>query len=368
MKLVIVTNNYPPVLDGVGDHSFFLSEELKRQGHTVYIICSKKKEIINRGYNNVFSIVEKWNGTGFKIAIKRIKLLQPDFVLLQYVPYGFQRIGLPLRIPLFVRTLSKNGLAVIIHFHEMFVRLNWRLRKIFPVGIIQRFLAFMLCRYATRIITSTSFYKDSLSNFTQKPIEIISIPPNFDTEMTYSTRKLAELSNTITPDKNPVVATFGVRDSSYIVEVFEMLLKQNKQIRFLICGQSDTDQFKAINEFVYFTGYIAAAEVPYFLKTASIFFLPDFADKKNRGGTSRKSGSLAAALFAGIPVVGIKGDNNGKEVQLNPTIFLENYYDKNGIVNRILSILKTPSNERTPYDSTLYWKYISTLYFPGPGK
>ena len=89
--------------------------------------------------------------------------------------YGFQRIG--------CRDDAFSQLQWCCHTttaHEIFVRLTWHLRKIYPAGILQRLIAAGMCLYADRIVTSIEFYRKLRRGFTRKKIEVIPVAPNFD--------------------------------------------------------------------------------------------------------------------------------------------------------------------------------------------
>lgn len=364
MRIAIITNNYPPVLDGVGDHSFYLVKEFRKRGYEVVVICSAHPEIIDAAPDGVYPVVEQWDRRGYKKALEQLVLLKPDWVLLQYVPYGFQRIGLPWYMPFFVRQIHRHGFKLLISFHEIFVRLTWNLWKIFPVGVLQRIIAAFMCRYADRIITSIDFYKKSLSWFTNKSVEVVPIAPNFDTDISYTYQEATAIKQKIAGDKK-IVATYGIRDKQYMLRVFEAILAKAPDVRFLFCGRlQDKEVINRLGSNLYVTGYLSANEVPVYLKAANVFFLPDQVDKKGNGGTSNRSGSLAAALYAGLPVVAIKGDMNNKELEQDGHVTLADYYDIENLSNTIIELAYNNNPVvANPWLETLNWERIAAQYF-----
>ena len=363
MKIAIITNNYPSVLDGVGAHSFYLANEFRKNGHEVFIICSANKEIITAAHPNVYPVVEQWDKNGYNKALQQLSLLKPDWVLLQYVPYGFQRIGLPWRMPFFVRQIHRKGFPLLISFHEIFVRLTWHLRKIYPVGILQRLIAAGMCLYADRIVTSIEFYRKSLSWFTRKKIEVIPVAPNFDTAVSCSAEQVSKVKMHIPKDRK-IVATYGIRDKQYMLHVFEAVLAKDSNIQFLHCGSvKDQEMIDRLGDHLYVTGYLSASEVPVYLKTADVFFLPDPVDRKGNGGTSNRSGSLAAALYVGIPVIAIRGDMNNPELINDSQVVLADYYDIDTLSDTIISVAQRGTAATGKWEKKLNWKTIANQYF-----
>jgi hypothetical protein len=110
--------------DGVGDYTTRLAEELRSQGHESWIIA------INDRHLQLYSGLESNSGNLDRLSsstgwLQRIRTIQkavveyqPDWVSLQYVPYGFHRKGLPFLLP---KRLASLGGEFRWHvmFHEL---------------------------------------------------------------------------------------------------------------------------------------------------------------------------------------------------------------------------------------------------------
>ena len=108
MKIVMIVNNLPPKVDGVGDYTWHLAKELELNDYEVHIICSKNEVFAKKKFHNVYPIVSQWNRKGINLTIKKIQEIQPNFVSLQYVPYGYNKYGLPFTLVFLAKYLSKE--------------------------------------------------------------------------------------------------------------------------------------------------------------------------------------------------------------------------------------------------------------------
>ncbi|MFT3825784.1 MAG: glycosyltransferase family 4 protein [Chitinophagaceae bacterium] len=364
MKIVFIVHNYPPVVDGVGDHTFFQVQALRKLGHKVHVICPAKKEIVEQKHPDTYPIIEKWNSKGYNKALLQTKNLQPDQVIIPYVPYAFNKWGVPVELPFLVYKLRKSGLNVCVNFHEVKIRYTWTSKKSYPIGFIQRLIAYGICYNAERFVTSIEFYRDYLLKYTSKPIAVIPVPPNFDTEISSSEDEVNILRNSIAPRKEKIVATYGVRDANIIVAMFSRVLKELPQTKLLFCGKpKQADVLKELDSNVFITGYLTQKEVLTYLKTADVFYLPDPVDNKGRGGSCNKSGSLAAALVTGLPVVGTRGDLNNQLLLQSKQVILTEGNNPEIAAQEVAVLLKSDrrivENERDDWNHLLSWDTIT---------
>ena len=83
MKITLISPALPPALDGIGDYSAFLSEELARQGHEVTVLTGTDFSPIS-GVR-----IQKWppSDKGIFGVLPLIEADPPDWILLQYNPF-----------------------------------------------------------------------------------------------------------------------------------------------------------------------------------------------------------------------------------------------------------------------------------------
>lgn len=352
MRLIFLCNNYPPVVDGVGDYTSLLAHELCQRGHDVHVICKKDARIMRHTEDgvNVWPVAESWSPGGCKEVFATIKSLRPDYVLLQYVPYGFNKWGIPLLLPAVINRISKQC-RVVLTVHEPYIRLQWWPAKTFVIGQLQRLIIQLLGRKANNVITSIDRYEKLVGKYVKKPIAVIPVPSNI-IPVTMGSDELIVLKNTIAPNGEKIIATFGIRDHVLLVEVIKAVTAKNTHIKVLVTGTiTNKLVYESVKQWVHITGYLPAADIYRYLKTADIFFLPDPIRNGNEGGASNKSGSLAAAFAADLPFVGTCGDMNNQLLQTAPYVYLEPA-DATMLANRLTALL-----QRTPLTgNVVFWE------------
>lgn len=134
MRILFITSSLQPGLDGVGDYTRRLAEELVRQGHAAALLSLHDRHFGTRDsqvdHNNEATQIRilrlsstlAWSERLTKAKVF-IKALKPTHLSLQYVPYGFHAKGLPWRLPYRLKRLSKNHPWHIM-FHELWVGLG----------------------------------------------------------------------------------------------------------------------------------------------------------------------------------------------------------------------------------------------------
>ena len=112
MKILFITNIFPPNICGVGDYTFFLCRQFVQRGDKCVVVCRKddcQRDAVEG--ISVYSVVEKWNKSASKIVLGVIENEKPDIVSLQYVPHGFDAKGLPFGIIPIVHNIHKTGIT-----------------------------------------------------------------------------------------------------------------------------------------------------------------------------------------------------------------------------------------------------------------
>jgi len=155
-------------------------------------------------------------------------------------------------------------------------------------------------------------------NFFSKKISIIPIGPSI-LPIELDENEIKKIKNRIAPDREFVISIFGQgsKKNEFLIPVIKMLNEEGLKTKLLFIGKFpfhsiNTLKKKAeelgVAEFLYFTGYLPSEEVYKHLCASDIFISLENVDKRGRGGISTKSGSLAAAYAAGLPIIGTKGD------------------------------------------------------------
>lgn len=177
MNIVFICGGMEPGKDGVGDYTRKLAAELIQQGHESFLIsmCDKyvKKHREEQQKQEGINIRVLRMGTcekeqyRFQIASKAIKMFNPDWISLQYVPYSFSYKGIPWDFSRRLRQLGANWKWHIM-FHELWVEtggagsIKLRLTGFFQKLIIERML-----NHLSPVVISTSLrlYQERLKNY-----------------------------------------------------------------------------------------------------------------------------------------------------------------------------------------------------------
>lgn len=177
MKILFICPSLEEGSDGVGDYARRMSSEMIRAGHQASIIAlndmhlaAQQQERIqyDRGLairvlrlSSRLSSAERTTMAG-----NFIRLARPDWISLQYVPYGFQKKGLPFGLAGSLRKITA-GIPCHIMFHEMWVgitRLSPLKHKLY--GFFQIRIAKEIVRklHPRIITTSNRLYQLVLEN------------------------------------------------------------------------------------------------------------------------------------------------------------------------------------------------------------
>ncbi|WP_338875060.1 glycosyltransferase family 4 protein [Spirosoma sp. SC4-14] len=360
MKVAILTNNFPPAVDGVGDYSFNLATEFKKNGHDVLVIC-KKNTHLYENQSEVYPFINTWNFQSCLTLNKFLSIHKPDWLFLQYVPNSFSKWAMPIWIPLLLLMCKRYGVKISITFHEVYVRMTYWPIKYWIMAFIQRVICFFLLQIADVIITSIDFYKLLLEKYSRKSIHLIPIGSNI-LPVQVSDEDIIAIRKVIAPKDEDILSTFGIRNHNLLIKVYYEVCKRHPETKLLICGKLQISKelepiYNQIRDNVYETGYLPNAEVYRMLRASDIFFLPDPVTNVFEGGTSNKSTSLAAALLARLPVVGTRGDMNNALLKQTPGVFLEDASQPVQIAERLLSILN--SQQQPEAISQFFYRHLS---------
>ena len=109
MKILFITNNLPPIVDGVGDYTYNIAKQFVEHEHEVYIICRNNPQINTQVQGmTILPIIDKWDRNCYKPIISIIQKKVIDVVSLQYVPHGFHPKGLPFSIIKLTKKIKKR--------------------------------------------------------------------------------------------------------------------------------------------------------------------------------------------------------------------------------------------------------------------
>ncbi|WP_345955130.1 hypothetical protein [Mucilaginibacter sp. PAMB04168] len=126
MKIAFICGCLEPGKDGVGDYTRCLAGQLTRQGNQVMIVALNDQHVpqITRERQeiegNKISILRINTSSSFNQVVEDIKHFDPHWISLQFVPYSFQRKGLPYQLASMLSKLGTHNKWHIM-FHELWV-------------------------------------------------------------------------------------------------------------------------------------------------------------------------------------------------------------------------------------------------------
>lgn len=305
MSILFITNRFPPLVDGVGDYTFNLAKEFVRNGHEVVVVCSQNSRVVEGNHDGmwVYPVVAKWNGSAGKKIVCIAKQHSIDIISLQYVPHGFDKKGLPIGLLFSINKLKKAGFPLLVFCHEVSV-------EYFSGSIKQRLLEYLMKKITKSILKQSDYIATSITHYRymieqlvgKRRIGQIPIASNIPA-IVPSYALLSSLRNRIACAGELVISFFGLRNISTSLEAIKQLQSEGYKLKILFIGKSPESIQKVPPPNSIKTGVLETKEIYKYFLVSDIMILPE----NSLYGASFKSGSLAAAMEAGLPVITAKG-------------------------------------------------------------
>jgi len=174
VKLIFLCGSLEPGKDGVGDYSRRLACELIRKSHEVAIIA-----LNDRVSTSLYDGLQSSNGIEvpvlrlpasmdekerFSYVGDYIRTFGPEWVSLQYVPFSFEKRGLPFSFGKHLKSLGSN-IKWHFMFHELWVGLHgYSSFKLKMLGLMQKVIIKQMLAAINpeSVTTSIGIYKKNL--------------------------------------------------------------------------------------------------------------------------------------------------------------------------------------------------------------
>lgn len=166
MNIAFLTSSLEPGKDGVGDYTRLLAEECVKQGHKCCLLSLNERSLTKIfeskiAVNSVeilllrLPINMSWKQRSTH-AEKLLALFQPDWISLQFVPYGYQDKGIIINLRKQLQPLVKER-QLHIMFHELWIGQNTssKLRERL-VGTVQKFFILQLIKSLQPLVVHTN--------------------------------------------------------------------------------------------------------------------------------------------------------------------------------------------------------------------
>lgn len=379
-SVLIVTPAFPNRRGGVSDYSFLLSRALVERKWQVGVFTSKGITPRPSSGARIFPCASSWGLNSFRQIRKAATATGSRLILIQYVPYGFHALGVPIGFSIAVFLLRLEGFRVVTTVHELAIRYELRRPKYWIVGLLQRVAGHIICLSSFRIIASSTLWQHMLWIHKAR-LKVIPIGSNLPVaRRSMSERRATREKHHIPPCF--LVCTFGganaQRRTDILIRAIEVVSRRLGGVGLLVLGgEGDPNGFRpsridemvrelGLKRFVKVTGYQSERTVARLLACSDVFVFPD---SDAYGGLSTKSGSIAAAMQAGLPIVGRRGaltDNffkHGKNAYILKSLTIVQ------IAGGLVRLMKSPGLRRSlskgsleTFSKRLSWNCIAESY------
>ena len=362
MRILFITNQFPPLVDGVGDYTYNIAKQFAVHGHEVYVVC-KQNPRINTEVNGmiILPVIKKWDFHCHQPIVGLIQEKGIEVVFLQYVPHGFHPKGLPFPIIKLVKKIKKCPVKLFTFFHEVGVEPEKGNLKRTVLSKLMLYISKKIIVYSDGVATSIDYYRKMILSLVPslKEVPVIPIASNVpETDLTVEDIQI--LKKEMTPKDEIIISFFGVRNITTSIDAISELMMEGYHIRVLIIGQTSNNLPSHLPEDTIKTGILDIKEIDKYFKISDIFILPE----NNESGCSFKSGSLALALRNQFPILTSCGRLTPSELQNYGNICFCDFNDLYSIKNSLSLILKQIKEKRIQkYDfHPIEWMDIYHLY------
>lgn len=337
MKILFITNNFPPIIDGVGDYTYNIAKQFAEHNHKVYIICKNDSQIRTNILGiTILPIINQWDYNCYKPVIRFIKEKAIDVVSLQYVPHGFHPKGLPFSIIKLTKEIKRNNTKLFTFFHEVSVEKEKGNIKRTLLSILMQHISKRIIENSDYIATSIEYYRNMILRLVpdKREIPLIPIASNIP-ETKLSKEELFDLKKTLAPNNETIISFFGIRNIQTSIDAIYELKKNGQKLKVLLIGKTSKHLPNNLPTDTIKTGTLDIEEIDQYLKISDIFILPE----NNDSGCSFKSGSLAAGLRNNLPIITTKGKLTSEKLCNQDNIFFCSFITSNEVKERILYLL-----------------------------
>ncbi|MBU6181578.1 MAG: hypothetical protein KGR46_02035 [Verrucomicrobia bacterium] len=168
MRLLFICSSLNSGTDGVGDYTRRLTRALRERGHIVYLTSLSEKSGSLKSPEDDEHVLRLTVNLPWKARLDQLngflRASHPEWISLQYVPYGFQKKGTPFSLPSRLASTT-SGANWHLMFHELWIGIThsspWRHKL---VGFFQRHIARSLVwRLKPKVVhTSNPLYVELL--------------------------------------------------------------------------------------------------------------------------------------------------------------------------------------------------------------
>jgi glycosyltransferase involved in cell wall biosynthesis len=372
LTVVLLSRNFPPVIDGVGHYTFELYRRLKEKGLSVKVVTSSnvtvKEHVTDLGVErDIFPIIDKWNRGSIRKIMDVVEAEKADWFCIQYVPNSFNKYAVPFFLVALSLRLMATHVKVAVFFHEVAVRIWFNGVRSFFWGIAQRIISYSLYLMSAVSFTSNRFYEKYFSPFR---IRVLPIPPNiFLNESDKANTRLTRGGGPM------ILVTFANRcTENLVIAVAHCRKDLGLEIELKITGSIQDKRKDLIKtwierhgvfDFVTFFEGTAATEIALLFRHCDVFMHLEYVSRRGEGGVCSKSAIVCAAMAAGLPIIGTFGDMTDEQFYKNGENILFAEYDSWQSVSEQITRLCSDSVFRHMLGTNALNTYLANFSWEG---
>ncbi|PIU42086.1 MAG: hypothetical protein COS99_02070 [Candidatus Omnitrophica bacterium CG07_land_8_20_14_0_80_42_15] len=344
MKICMISGTLPDLPCGVGDYTYLLCSELKRQNnHELIILTTKAPNIKAIEGVGIRQIVNEWKFSSAKVLLEELKKENPDLIHIQY-PTQAYKAGLMINfLPMLIKRALK-GVPIVATVHDA--------KTAHPFNKL-RLIPFIF--FADKIILTVTEEKEYLVK------RFPSLWSKFEVIHLGSNIKVYELSNN---DRRNERLGLGVRDEEILISHFGYMLQKKKieiifhalkrligkglKVKLILISSfnPERDKYHAklkdlvnklnLNDYIIWTGYRAERDVSKDISSSDIGvqIYPD--------GVSFRRTSFIAPLMHGLPLITTKSGKLPEGLKDRENVLTFYPDDINGLASAMTELIEFP--------------------------
>lgn len=200
-----------------------------------------------------------------------------------------------------MKEAKRTNIKVFTFCHEVYWHYRGCNLKYLTESLLMAHISKQILKQSDYVATSIEHYNRMIKKLCGKDAPTIPITSNIPA-VEEDDAALKALKEKVAPNKEYVVAFIGKRNMSVVSKAVQQLLADGVNIKVLLIGK--TNDMEGIDgKYIYRTGILDIDELSQYVSIADCMVMPE----NNGTGCSFKSGSLAAALSFGLPVITSKG-------------------------------------------------------------
>jgi len=364
MNLHLIVPALPPQLDGIGDYSSLMAAELARGGTQVTLITPTRPKFDPIPGVTIAPVFDPGFRSGVWAIERHVRESRPDWVVLQYNPFGYGHRGLNLSLPRVIRSIRRNtGTRVALMSHERFMPLTSVRFAI--MSSWQRWQLWQLGRNADVVFFSIDPWARRYSSwFPRTPVHHLPVGSNIPRVQISRAEARRRLGIN---DETTVLGLFGTSDSSrlfgHVLASLSALKSSQKRMLLLYIGKDGAAVKEKVGDFPTIAqGPFPADEVSARLAAVDIYLGPYIS------GTSTRRGSMMAGLQHGLPMVVTRGEHTDDMLldMDGRALLFSDESDPEGFARQVMRLLKEPevrerigAGARRFYEENFTWEVIA---------